>query len=100
MVLAKGIAMWAGSYGAFALAAVSGIVDVDAISISLARLAPQALSADSAALAILVAAAVNTASKVVLGSTAGGMRLGKLLAWGLAVAILAGALGLWIVAML
>jgi uncharacterized membrane protein (DUF4010 family) len=100
MVLAKGLAARAGAYGAYALAAVSGIVDVDAISISLARLAPQGLSADSAALAILLAVAVNTATKAVLGSTAGGLRLGKLLAWGLAAALAAGAIGLWLVAVL
>jgi len=96
MALTKGVASWAGSEGTYALAAVSGLLDVDAISISLARLAPHGLHSDSAALAILVAVVANSASKVVLGSTAGGIGLGKLLASGLAAAFVAGAAGLWI----
>ena len=50
MALAKGVAAWAGSEGAYALAAVSGLLDVDAISLSLARLAPGGLDARSAGL--------------------------------------------------
>jgi len=96
MALAKGISAWAGSEGAMVLAAVSGLVDVDAISISLARLAPEGLDARSAAFAILIAVTINSATKVVLGSTAGGLALGKLLAWGLAAAFVAGAVGLWL----
>lgn len=95
MALAKGISTWAGSKGAIGLAAVSGIVDVDAISISLARLAPDGLDAASAAVAILVAVAVNSLTKVVLGSTTGTLGLGKLLGAGLAAALVAGAAGLW-----
>jgi uncharacterized membrane protein (DUF4010 family) len=94
MALAKGLAAWIGAKGAFALAAVSGIVDVDAISLSMARLAPEALGADNAAFAILIAVTVNSLSKVVLAATAGGFRLGRLLAWGLFAALAAGALGL------
>ncbi len=96
MALAKGISAWAGSKGVIALAAVSGLVDVDAISLSLARLAPQGVDAHSAGIAILVAVAANSASKVVLGTTAGGISLGKHLAWGLAAAFVAGSLGLWV----
>jgi uncharacterized membrane protein (DUF4010 family) len=96
MALAKAVSAWAGSKGALALAAVSGLLDVDAISLSLAELAPEGLDADSAAFAILVAVTANSAAKVVLGSTAGGLALGKLLAWSLAAAFAAGALGLWV----
>lgn len=96
MVLAKGIAAWAGSKGAIALAAVSGMLDVDAITLSMARLAPDGLDADSAAFAILVAVGVNSAAKVALATTAGGLKLGTLLAWALGAAFAAAALGLWI----
>ncbi len=95
MALAKGLAAWAGSEGAFALAAVSGLVDVDAISLTMARLAPVSLNADSAAFAILIAVTANSLSKVALATTAGGVRLAQHLAWGLAAAFAAGALGLW-----
>ncbi len=96
MALAKGLAAWAGSKGAYALAAVSGIVDVDAISLSMARLTPGSLNADSAAIAILIAVAVNSLCKGVLATTAGGFRLVNHLAWGLSAAFVAGALGLWV----
>ena len=96
MALSTLLAAWAGSKGAIALAAVSGLVDVDAISLSLARLSPGALSADSAAIAILVAVVANSVAKVVLGSTAGGLRFGKLLAAALAATLAVAALGLWL----
>jgi len=98
MALAKGLAAWAGSKGVFALAAVSGLVDVDAISLSMARLAPHELDVKNAAFAILIAVTVNTLSKVALATTAGGFKLAKLLAYGLTAALVAGAIGLWVVA--
>jgi uncharacterized membrane protein (DUF4010 family) len=94
--LSKGAAIWLGSQGVIALAAVSGLVDVDAITISLGRLAPGGLETAAAAVAIRVAVAVNSAVKVALATTAGGVDLAKILAGGLAAALAAGALGLWI----
>lgn len=96
MALTNWISGWAGSQGAMVLAAISGIVDVDAISLSLARLAPGGIDSRSAALAILIAVTVNSATKVALGWTAGGTRLVQLLATGLAAAAGAGLVGLWI----
>jgi uncharacterized membrane protein (DUF4010 family) len=95
MVLAKGAEVWAGSAGAYALAAVSGVLDVDAISLSMARLAPDGLDATSAVIAILIAVAVNSISKVGLAWSAGGQTYGKLLVPGLAATLFAGAVGLW-----
>ena len=97
MALANGISAWAGSAGAYALAAISGTVDVDAISLSMARLAPDRLDATTAVTAILIAVATNSIAKVVLASiTAGGRDFAKLLAPALAATLLAGAVGLWI----
>jgi uncharacterized membrane protein (DUF4010 family) len=96
MALANGIASWAGSPGVFALAAVSGSVDADAISLSMARLAPSRLDAGSAVIAILIAVAANSISKVVLASTTGGLQLARLLVPALAVTLIAGAVGLWL----
>jgi len=93
-VAAKLLSGWAGTYGAVALAAVSGLVDVDAISISLARLAPQGLAPAGAATAILVAVVANSLTKVALGTTAGGLRFGKVVARGTVVSLAVGALGL------
>jgi uncharacterized membrane protein (DUF4010 family) len=96
MALAKGIATSAGSPGAFVLAAISGTVDADAISLSMARLAPDRLDATSAVAAILIAVATNSITKVVLASITGGRDFAKLLAPVLAATLCAGAVGLWI----
>jgi uncharacterized membrane protein (DUF4010 family) len=94
MALANGIAAWAGSAGTFALAAISGAVDVDAISLSMARLAPVPFDATTAAAAILIAVAANSISKLALASLTGGRRFAGLLAPVLAAVLLAGAVGL------
>ncbi len=96
MVLTKLLAAWAGAGGAMALAAISGTFDVDAISLSLARLAPGGLNASAAAYAILVAVTANSLTKIALAWTTGGAALGKLFAGGVAVALIAGAIGLWV----
>jgi uncharacterized membrane protein (DUF4010 family) len=95
MALANGLAVWAGSAGAYALAAVSGIVDVDAVSLSMARLAPERLDATSAIIAILIAVAVNSVAKVVLASSTAGMAFARLLVPVLAATLIAGATGFW-----
>lgn len=96
MALAKDLAAWAGSNGAYALAAVSGLIDVDAISLSMARIAPGSLDTASAAFAILIAVVANSLTKFVLATTTGGLSVAKHLAWGLSAAFFAGALGLWV----
>ena len=48
-----------------------GLADVDAVTVSMAKLAPQPLSVESATFAILAAVASNTASKLVLGAAIG-----------------------------
>jgi uncharacterized membrane protein (DUF4010 family) len=81
---------FAGSAGAYLLAALSGIADVDAITLSMARLAQEGFDAGVAARAILIATALNTMSKVVIGWMAGGSGLGKRVAVVSVAAILAG----------
>ena len=83
----------AGSTGAYVLAALSGIAEVDAITLAMARLAGGAIGMDVAALAVLIAVAVNTISKTVLGWLAGGRQLGCRLAIAAALAIGAGLAG-------
>lgn len=63
MVLAKLSTSAAGATGAFVVAAISGTVDVDAVTLSMSRLAPESLSLERAAVAIAIAAAVNTLAK-------------------------------------
>jgi uncharacterized membrane protein (DUF4010 family) len=65
-----------GSGGVYATAAVSGLADVDAISLSSMRLAAhQALSAEQAARAIAIAVASNILFKLGIAAFAGGWSL-------------------------
>ena len=69
-----------GAAGIYILAATSGIADVDAISITLAKSAipiEDKLSAQIAANGILIAVLVNTAVKAIISQVIGGWRLAK-----------------------
>ena len=98
MVLAKALTLWTGTTAVMALAAASGLADVDAITLSMARLGRGDLPAQTAALAILLALGVNSVTKTVLASVAGGRAIGALVATGTALAIAAGLAGLWLAA--
>lgn len=77
-----------GSAGLYVVAAVSGLADVDAITISTARMAadPRVL-----ARAILIAVAANSASKAVLATWVGRPALGLRFVWPTLAGIAAGA---------
>ncbi|HEY7749676.1 MAG TPA: MgtC/SapB family protein [Aestuariivirgaceae bacterium] len=80
-----------GKLGVLIVAAISGIADVDAITISMARLGGDAIDLNTAFGAIIVAVAVNTVSKVVLAGWVAGKRVG-ILAGGCSVIALLGLL--------
>ena len=92
-VLANVATAYAGDLGAYVLAALSGVADVDAITLSMARLGAGPLGTEVAARAIALAVAVNTLAKTVIGWIAGGPEVGWRLAVASALAILAGLLG-------
>jgi uncharacterized membrane protein (DUF4010 family) len=98
IVLAKALTLWTGTTAVMALAAASGLADVDAITLSMARLGRTDLSAQTAALAILLALGVNSVSKAVLATMAGGRAIGTFVTIGTALAIAAGLAGLWLAA--
>lgn len=77
MVMARVLQQSFGNAGILATAAASGIVDVDAISISMARMASQTVEPKLAAQAILVAVAMNTLAKAVMAAWVGGSALGS-----------------------
>jgi uncharacterized membrane protein (DUF4010 family) len=79
-----------GDAGLLAVAAVSGLADVDAMTLSAARMAG---TLPLPALAILIAAASNTAAKVVYAWVAGGSAIGLRVAIGSGIAILCAAIG-------
>lgn len=76
-VLTKIVTGGGGSWGAYALAAISGVADVDAIVLSMARLSSGPLDNSVAVRAILIVVAVNTAMKAVLAWITGGTRIGR-----------------------
>jgi uncharacterized membrane protein (DUF4010 family) len=88
-----------GLYGTGSLlpvAALAGLVDVDAIPRAVSRMVGQGLDLRLAALAVLVAAAVDSVSKSVIALVVGGKRFGLMYAAGTVVAgAAAGAALLW-----
>ena len=80
-----------GDAGIYAMAAVAGLVDVDAISLSLAQAASEELEHSTAARGIVLAILVNTASKAVLAAALGGVAMLRSATVILALALLAGA---------
>lgn len=64
IVLVRGFQAWLGEPGIYPVAVLSGLADVDAITISLARMSVESLSATAASLGVVIAAASNTVAKV------------------------------------
>jgi len=97
MVLAKAVEVWLGNAGVLVLAAVSGIADVDAITLSLAGMAGTGLDLNIAVTGIVIAAAANCLVKGGMASVIGGRRLGLAVALPLAVAAGLGPVVIWLV---
>jgi uncharacterized membrane protein (DUF4010 family) len=92
MLLAEAFRAWLGETGIYLLAAVSGLADVDAITLSLANMARTDLAADVATRAILLAALINTLVKGLMIFVIAGGRMARCFAPGL-VLILATGIG-------
>lgn len=84
-----------GQVGVLVVAAFSGVADVDAVTISMARVAGGDVDPNTAARAIMIAIVVNTISKTIMAGSVGNRKVGLLvggvsaaaLAAGLAVAV-------------
>ncbi|MBK8162785.1 MAG: MgtC/SapB family protein [Gammaproteobacteria bacterium] len=100
MLLTHGMHEWLGQEGLYAAAAVSGLTDVDAITLSLAQMAHGAVAEYAAARGIVIAALVNTAFKGALAVAIAGKEMAQrvLPVFGLTVA--AGALGIYLAELL
>jgi len=79
-----------GSTGVLIVAALSGVADVDAVTISMARLGGGYLELNTAARAIMIAVCINTISKAAISGWAGGRDTGILVGGISVVAIAAG----------
>jgi uncharacterized membrane protein (DUF4010 family) len=97
MLAAKLLSSAAGEAGVLGLAAVSGIADVDPITLSMARIAGTGVPVNHAAVAILVAAGTNLIAKTVLGVSFGGSRFARPLIATAVVAVAAAGLAMTIV---
>ncbi len=69
---------WFGDAGVYAVAAVSGVADVDAITVSISRMTGAAtMTPASAAVAVCIAAIVNTLIKAGITVVVGGRAIGR-----------------------
>ena len=80
--------------GLYALGGVSGVLDVDPITLSMAKLGGSSVAIPAAGLTILIAAASNGAAKAVLAVYFGGKKLGSILAFCALAAFAVGCLSL------
>jgi uncharacterized membrane protein (DUF4010 family) len=87
MLLARLVPSWVGEQGVFVLAAIAGLGDVDAISLSMSRYGGAAVSLQGAAVAIAIAAFANTLVKAGLAFIVGHRGM----AWRLAAVLTASA---------
>jgi len=95
MLGAEALRRLAGDAGVYLMALLSGLTDVDAITLSLGNMAGEQLGAAVALQGILIAAMANTLVKMGLAIGLGGRGLALRVGLGLGAVIIAG--GLWVV---
>ncbi|MDY0884646.1 MgtC/SapB family protein [Dongia soli] len=87
MLISELATTYIGAHAIYPVAAISGVVDVDALTLSMARISGRGgsdaaggtggqISAEAAIIAILLAAGVNTVAKAAMAAGIGGKRLG------------------------
>ncbi|MGA1474739.1 MAG: MgtC/SapB family protein [Prochlorothrix sp.] len=89
LVVVRGAEAYFGDAGVYVVAAISGLADVDAVSISLSKAANNTLSLQVASIGVLISIFMNTLVKVFITWSIGGKQLAQ---W--CGAILLGSLGL------
>jgi uncharacterized membrane protein (DUF4010 family) len=77
MLASKASAEWFGAGGAYGVALLSGVAEVDAITLSMARLSGSGLETATAGVAIVIAAMTNTVAKGALVAAIGGRRMAR-----------------------
>jgi uncharacterized membrane protein (DUF4010 family) len=86
-----------GDIGILALAAASGLADIDAITLSITRMSTNALSLETAVLAIIIAAAVNNLVKSGMSWSIGNKGIGLYVGVPMLFSLLSGLLVAWFV---
>lgn len=87
---------WLGTTGVFTAAALSGVTDVDALTISVSQLVQDSIQISDGAAAIFIAATVNTAVKGAIALFVGGKALGLRVSAVYVAVITVGFFGLWV----
>ena len=95
MAAAKVLSSIWGGGGLVGVAAVAGLADVDAVTLTAGRMAAAGLDANLAAMAVLAAIAADTFSKSVVATVVGGRRFGALFAAGSLASLLAAVGAIW-----
>ena len=96
ILIGQALSQWTGAAGVVWGAAALGVADLDAVTVSMARLSQQSLGAIASSLAILVAVASNNATKMAIGASVGGGRFAALIAAMSVACIAAGGLAFWL----
>ncbi|MDH3281268.1 MAG: MgtC/SapB family protein [Gammaproteobacteria bacterium] len=96
MLLGEALRNWFGAAGVLALAAASGLADVDAITLSLARMSEDDLALRTAAVGVVVAAAVNSVTKGGIATVIGGREIGRRVGLPLAASAVGGLVAAWL----
>ncbi len=87
-VLIPAVQQWLGTPGVYALAALSGVADVDATVISVSRLhSDTGLSVSTTALALALTALTNMVTKATIAWTTGGAAVGRPVLRGYAITV-------------
>ena len=96
LLLGKGMQVWFGEAGVLAIAAASGVADVDAITLSLARMSQNDLALRMAAMGVVIAAAVNSLVKGGMATIIGGRDIGVRVGVPLLASAIGGLISAWI----
>ena len=90
LLMASVLQEWLGDVGIYVLATVSGITDVDAITLSLTRMSQTGLDSHTAIIGIIIAASVNNMMKSCIAVSLGGKSMLTRVALPISVSLLAG----------
>lgn len=96
MLLGKLLQNWFGDAGVLALAAASGVADVDSITLSLARMSEDDLGLPIAVTGIVIAAVVNSLVKGGMAMSVGGREIGQQVGLPLLGAAAGGLVSVWL----
>lgn len=96
MLLGRALKNWFGEAGVLVLAAASGVADVDAITLSLARMSQDDLPLNIAVTGMVIAAAVNSVVKGGMATFIGGRAVGIRVGMPLIASAITGLLAVWL----